>query len=119
MSDVRTTARGHMSTTRRIRIFEAGGGLCHLCDRRIQAGEKWEVEHVIPLALGGADGESNMRPAHVKCHAIKTKADNAAWSKSKRMKAKHVGAARKRSSFPCGKDSPWRKKINGTVERRT
>ena len=85
------TARRSLSPMQRLKVFEAAGGRCHLCELRIQVGQPWDVEHVRPLALLGDDDQSNMRPAHKDCHAIKTKADAASWSKAKRMKAKHLG----------------------------
>jgi 5-methylcytosine-specific restriction endonuclease McrA len=33
----------------RVRIFDAKGGLCHRCRRKIRAGERWVLEHVIAL----------------------------------------------------------------------
>lgn len=105
--------RRRLSATARMRIFEASGAQCHICAQPIRVGDKWEIEHRIPLALGGVDDESNMRPAHRTCHATKTKADNAAWSKAKRMRAKHIGADR-----PRGWQSKWRRKINGETVLR-
>lgn len=94
------TARRSLSPLQRLKVFESAGGRCHLCEQRIQVGDKWDVEHVRPLALGGADDAANIRPAHKDCHATKTKADAAAWSKAKRVKAKLYGAR---------KPSAWRK----------
>lgn len=35
-----------------------------------------EVDHVVPLAEGGADNDSNLRPIHARpCHAEKTQAE--------------------------------------------
>ncbi len=62
--------RRSLSTAQRVAIFLAGRGVCHLCDGPI-INKPWDVEHVIPLAMGGADDESNMRPAHKACHAPK------------------------------------------------
>ena len=93
-------SRRSLSPLQRLKVFEAAGGRCHLCELRIQVGDKWDVEHVRPLALDGADDAANMRPAHKDCHATKTKADAAAWSKAKRMKAKHLRIK---------KPSAWRK----------
>lgn len=91
--------RRSLSPLQRLKLFEAAKGVCHLCEQRIQVGEKWEVEHVIPLALGGADDESNTSPAHVACHAPKTAADLGAIAKVKRIRAKHIGADKPRG-FP-------------------
>lgn len=79
----------------RARVFEANGGKCHLCGGHIQAGEAWEVEHRIPWALTQDDSDENLRPAHVKCHKIKThQEDRPAINRAKRREAKHKGFAR-------------------------
>lgn len=111
------SARIRLSTTRRVKVFEDARGLCHICEQKI-FGKEWEVEHVIPLALGGADDESNMRPAHTACHAGKTRDDNASWTKAKRVRAKHIGAHRKRTYWPCGKGTKWKMKVDRTVVPR-
>jgi 5-methylcytosine-specific restriction enzyme A len=103
---------------RRLKLFEASGGLCYLCGCKIQPAQKWDVEHPIPLALGGADDESNMAPAHKACHAPKTAIDVARIAKAKRMKIKHMGGSSSRNPLPCGRSSKWRKKISGEVVLR-
>ena len=73
MTRIRRTA------LQRLRIFEAAAGLCHICGGRIDGTrERWDVEHVIPLALGGEDADHNIRPAHAACHRAKSARD-AAW----------------------------------------
>lgn len=100
MTELTTTRRGSMSGMRRLRIWEAAGGVCVVCKLKIDGvREKWGVEHIRPLALGGTDTDDNCGPAHLRCMAVKTKADNGQWTKAKRVKAKHIGAKR-RSSFP-------------------
>ncbi len=102
------TSRLRLSTTKRVKVFEDALGRCHICGLKI-SGKGWEVEHVIPISLGGADDASNMRPAHTDCHATKTKADNASWTKAKRVRAKHIGI-KKPPSFhrPPGFRFDWR-----------
>lgn len=113
--------RRRLSSLQRTRIFDAVSGQCCICGVRINAerGEKFIVEHVIPLWLGGADDETNMRPAHEKCAIAKTVAEAPVKAKSDRIRAKHLGIKKHvRNPLPCGRGSPWRKKMNGTVERR-
>lgn len=88
------TKRRSITTAMRLRVFETHGGVCHLCGLRIHAerGERWHVEHVIPLWLGGADKESNMKPAHMDCHAPKTREEAAVRAKTNRSSARHLGA---------------------------
>lgn len=111
--------RRSMSTTRRTKIFQQAGGLCHICGSRIDGTrERWEVEHPIPIAMGGSDDDADLRPAHVSCHARKTKADATAIAKAKRIASKHSGAHRPRSTFATARSGGWRKPINGNAVRR-
>ena len=119
MSDVGTTPRLAMSPTRRLRIFEAGRGVCILCEQRIKAGDSWTVEHIRALALGGEDIDSNCGPAHEACRRLKDKTDVASIAKAKRMKAKHYGIRRSSNPIMGSKGTPWKRKMNGQTERRT
>lgn len=75
----------------RVRIFERHGGLCHISGRKIQTGDKWELDHIIPLCGGGPHAERNLAPVLKAPHKEKTKLDVATKSKTARMKAKHLG----------------------------
>lgn len=111
--------RPSLKAAQRVRVFDAAKGVCHLCSRKIQVGEPWHVEHVKARAFGGADRPENYAPAHVDCHKVKTRAETVARSKADRIRAKHLGAkSPSRHTLPCGRQSAFRKKINGTVERR-
>jgi len=88
------TKRRAMSAARKARIFDAARGLCHLCGLPIKAGETWEAEHVVALTCGGSDDDANIRPAHVDCHAGKTKSDKAIGAKLTRIKARNIGIKR-------------------------
>lgn len=104
--------RRSLSPTARLRIFESAAGICHICETRIQVGQRWDVEHVVPIALGGADEPANMRPAHEACHDRKTRGDVADIAKAKRRQAKHAGI-RKASTFrkpPPGYGYDWSKR---------
>lgn len=107
--------RKTLSTKARLELFQAHNGTCHVCGGKIQVGEAWEVEHVIPLALGGDDDTNNMAPVHKKvCHETKTREqDVPAIARAKRREAKHIGAKPKRPWHPT-----LRKKMNGEVVPR-
>jgi 5-methylcytosine-specific restriction endonuclease McrA len=76
----------------RERILDANDHRCHNCKGRIGIGQAWEVEHVIAWALTRDDSDKNLRPAHVKCHRVKThRQDRPAINKAERMRAKHRG----------------------------
>jgi 5-methylcytosine-specific restriction protein A len=102
----------------RARVFGVFDGHCPLCTRKILTGERWILDHRIALINGGQNRESNLQPICGWCDRnIKTPADVAKKSKIADQRAKHLGI-RKRSSFPCSKDSPFKKKISGEVVRR-
>jgi len=104
--------RRSISTTRRVKIFEAANGICHICGQRIDGTrERWDVEHVIPLALGGDDDGENLQPAHAKCHAKKTADDVKVIAKAKRIEAKHIGANRPKRKIPS-------RRFDGTIVYR-
>ena len=108
--------RRSLSTARKVAIFVAAKGICHLCGGYIH-GKPWDVEHVIPLAMGGADDETNMRPAHKACHAPKTAEDVADIARAKRREAKHLGI-KKRSAWHGGRHSKLKRKVSGEVVLR-
>lgn len=79
------TKRRSMTKARATRIFLANEGRCCNCGQLIRQGEQWFIEHVESLALGGADDDTNARPAHTKCKAKKDATDAAAKAKRDRL----------------------------------
>lgn len=106
-------SRRRMSTTRRVRIFEAAGGVCHICGGKIDATrERWDADHVIPLELSGDDSDDNLRPAHERCHRAKTSTEDVPRiAKAKRVRAKHLGAAKPKRKISY-------RKFNGEAVRK-
>lgn len=77
----------------RARLFKLFAGKCYLCEGQIDGTkEAWEIEHVIPLAQGGDDEDSNLQLAHAKCHKVKTAKDATNTARAKRREARHTGA---------------------------
>src|SRR5688572_7029909 len=112
--------RRPLSTKARLALFLAHDGKCHVCGGRIQPGDGWDVEHRIPLAMGGEDGGDNLAPVHRKgCHSSKTATDLGDIARAKRREALHLGAkARASRPIPGSRASGLSKRMNGTVERR-
>lgn len=117
--DVGTTSRGSMSRSRRLRIWEANGGICVLCGQKIDGvRQRWIVEHIRALELGGEDTDANCGPAHEYCAAEKTRIDHITTAKAKRIKARHLGIRKPTSRpLPGTRASGIRKRMNRTVER--
>ncbi len=98
----------------RAAVFQAAQGRCHICGGQIQAGQDWDVDHVIPLAMGGSNDPENLRQAHAVCHrgaGSKTSRDVAEIARAVRLHEKHTGARKPRGW------GPYRRRMNGTVER--
>jgi 5-methylcytosine-specific restriction endonuclease McrA len=110
--------RKTVSTKARVALFQKHGGMCHICGGKINVGEGWELEHIIPFALGGEDEEHNWALAHTKCHKAKTKDDVATIAKAKRREARHIGAKKSKSPMPFGKGSKFKRKMDGTIVER-
>lgn len=47
------------------------GGMCYLCDLPMSYSGGWNIDHIIPKSLGGANTPSNMIAAHSHCNANK------------------------------------------------
>lgn len=111
--------RKPLTPAQRLKLFLAHAGKCCICGGKIAVGESWIDEHVRPLWLDGTnDIETNRAPAHASCAKDKTKREAGIRSKVRRVAAKHQGAHRSRNPMPGSKASKWRKRMDGTVERR-
>ena len=111
--------RVKITVKRRADIFLARGGTCHLCNMKVVPGEDWDVSHDIPLEAGGKDDETNWFVAHRKCHRVHTSTvDMPLIAKVKRVHQRHIGAKQSKSPLPGGRNSKWKKRMDGTVVRR-
>ena len=113
--------RKPLTRLQRIKIFDRVDGRCCICRRPIQAsrGDKWIVEHVIPLWLGGLDDESNMGPAHERCALDKTAGEAPVKAKGDRARANYLGIRKPARGRPLAgtRASGIRRRMNGNVER--
>lgn len=119
--DIGTTPRGRLTERDRLAAWERTGGICVICHRPIDPlKQRWLVEHVRALELGGADTAENRGPAHVLvCARLKTAEDHRRAAKAKRAKGFHIGAfVPPKRVIDGSRASPWKKHVNGRVERR-
>jgi len=101
------------------RVFEKYDGKCHWSGRKILAGDQWDADHIIALINGGENRESNLAPIlRGKPHKEKTAQDIAEKSKIARLRSKHLGIQKKKSSFATNKGGKWKHKMNGNLVRR-
>lgn len=120
--EVTTTERKKLTPTQRLRIWERDKGVCCLCSMKIDgAREKWIVEHLRALELGGEDEPHNMGVAHKGCADDKThgpSGDHAKAAKAKRVKRKALGIEKSKSPLPGSRATKWKRKMDGSVVRR-
>jgi hypothetical protein len=114
--DVGTTPRRSLSARRRLQAWERTKGVCVICEAPIDGvRDRWIVEHIRALELGGLDDLTNMGPAHEACGRAKTRDDHARTARAKRQKALHLGASVTLSPMPGSRSSPLKRKLNGRV----
>ncbi len=114
------SARRRILVRERVAIFTRADGCCYLCAGKIGIAERWDVEHRVPLEMGGDEApmSENLQPAHVACHRVKSSVDAWALAKAKRRQAKHLGVKAPRSIIPGSKASPFKRLLSGQTVRR-
>lgn len=101
----------------RLRVYEAKLGRCHRCTRKILAGEKWTLEHLIAIENGGQNAETNLGLTCCNCLGAKNAEDAAEKSKVATIRKKHLGLHKSKRPFP--KPNPnWVRVSFGVWERK-
>ena len=84
-----------------LRVFDRYGGKCHWSGRKITPQDDWDCDHVLALANGGENRESNLAPIlRGKPHKEKTALDVAEKSKTERIRKKHLGIEKSAYHWP-------------------
>jgi 5-methylcytosine-specific restriction enzyme A len=102
----------------RLRIWLREKGVCHISGRKIQPGEPWDLDHRIALINGGTHSEDNLFPALRDKHRIKTREDVRQKAEAAKVRSKHVGIKQTGKGWSTGRQSKWKKKIDGSVVPR-
>jgi 5-methylcytosine-specific restriction protein A len=111
--------RTEFSAKVRAAAFDRSKGQCEECTAFLYAG-KFHYDHIIPDALGGEPTLQNCAVLCLNCHGAKTGGgDVPRIAKAKRQQRKHIGAKTSAGTIPGSKRSPFRKRMDGTVERRS
>jgi len=112
------TKRRTFSAKERLDHFLKANGCCAQCSLQITPGKQWDLDHVIPLSLGGSNDTTNLQVLCQACHTQKTKSDVSTNAKARRVQLRHLGATRSKRPLPCGRDSPFKKTIHGQIVLR-
>ena len=115
---VEATPRRAFTQKQRAEAFLKANGRCERCQTKLAG--TWELDHVIPLWMGGAHDPANWQCLCVACHrCAKTPEDATARAKVKRLHKKADPLFRKPSRLQSrGFDKTKRRKLNGKVEGR-
>ena len=101
----------------RAQCFALAGGKCELCGERLTA---WECDHAVAWFYTETHDAENLQALCPPCHRLKTKLDVRGIAKVKRLIAREAGTRRARKPIASpGFSKALRKRLNGTVERRT
>ena len=105
----------------RLEMLFKADNRCQSCQAKIHPGQRWEIDHIIPLALGGPDSLENMQILCKICHRFKTnQRDITQIAKAKRLEIKHFGAGAVTKRPMLGsKASGWKKKFDGACVLRS
>ena len=87
---VSATPRARVSANRRRILIAAQHGLCATCREPLPA-KCAEVDHIVPLELGGRHDEENFQVLCIPCHKTKTKSDVRSIAKARRLRKKSSG----------------------------
>ncbi len=101
-----------------LRVLEAYGCKCAKTGVKISAGTGWQMDHIIALANGGENRETNLQPLITKAHKEKTAGDVAQKAKDRRVKSKHLSIHKPKSIMPGSRASKWKRNFDGTVVKR-
>lgn len=94
--------------------------VCHICATRLNPPhDSWRADHLRRWAEGGSDTAENLWPICLSCDEWKAPRDTRAVAKGKRAAQKHHGIRTAKRPMPGSRGSGWRKRMDGTVERRS
>src|SRR3954467_5173073 len=73
------------------RVSQRSNDCCVKCCRPVTGKLRAEIDHVIPLIIGGKHQEDNLQLLCHECHSAKTKLDVKLKAKVARVRKRHLG----------------------------
>lgn len=126
MSDHRRTwepaeERNRLTRKQIAELFLRQDGRCPECGQKLHVKGNMPVkiidEHVNPLWRGGKNELTNRELWCVPCAKEKTAAEAPERAKGLRVRDRHIGAKKSKRPMAGSRESGWRKRMDGTVER--
>lgn len=81
------------------RVSQKSNDCCVTCTRPVTGKLRAEIDHVIPLIIGGQHRETNLQLLCHECHAGKTKLDVKLKAKVARVRQRHLGIRKTRQKI--------------------
>lgn len=109
--------RKRLTKAQKAAILDRQHHTCPACEKPLTGAV--EYDHVIALALGGADDPEQINAVHAHCHKLKTKQDVSNIARAKRRERfMKEGRHRKRKGRPMqsrGFSKTFKRKLDGRV----
>ncbi len=80
------------------KLLKKQKGKCQYCGLTFMDSDRWEVDHIEPLSLGGRDRWDNLQMLHKHCHDIKTANDSSSRTRDKGGITEELDEVKSRSS---------------------
>jgi 5-methylcytosine-specific restriction endonuclease McrA len=92
--------------------------ICPICSTPIYDGQGVDYDHRVALADGGENRETNFNAVHRRCHRHKTAKEALARAEARGSQKRAYGIKRSRNPIPGSRASKWKRRMDGTTERR-
>ena len=66
----KSNKRAYISPLTKKRVAAKYRWRCRLCNKLLDG--TYEIDHIIPISLGGTNDENNLAPVHRSCHQVKS-----------------------------------------------
>lgn len=101
-----------------VEIYMRQDGRCPECSQKLEMKGGRVVcvdEHVNPLWRGGSNELKNRELWCRPCSADKTSQETTERTDGYRVRDKHIGALKSDAPMKCGRNSPYKRKMNGQL----
>ena len=101
-----------------VALFMRQDGRCPECEQKLEVKGGRVVcvdEHLEPLWRAGTNELKNRELWCKLCSADKTARETTERTGGYRVRDKHIGALKSRSPMKCGRNSPYKRKMNGQL----
>ena len=100
------------------RILDRQDNRCAITGLEFTPQDPPEFDHKIAIWMHGKNCESNLQAIRKSVHSRKTKTEATVRAKVNAQRNKHLGLKKSKNPLPGGRNSKWKKKMDGSVVLR-